>query len=168
MSAMVEGPSMQKLKDLESLLRYICPTINNCTTVPYFLSNEFYGNEPNSRSRYTFVSFLKKKCKKNQNEIKITSNTFAHISKDASSYLRNTCSPMFIAAVLTIARNWRHSRCFLSDEWIKKNVAHSHNGVLCDREYHQREPLKIDHERFFYPLVKLFYYPNFVYILLVI
>ena len=28
--------------------------------------------------------------------------------------------PMFIAALFTIARTWKHPRCPLTDEWIKK------------------------------------------------
>ena len=31
-----------------------------------------------------------------------------------------TCSPMFIAALFTIARAWKQPRCPLTDEWIKK------------------------------------------------
>ena len=27
---------------------------------------------------------------------------------------------MFIAALFTIARSWKHSKCPLTDEWIKK------------------------------------------------
>ena len=33
---------------------------------------------------------------------------------------RDTCSPMFIAALFTIARTWKQSRCPLADEWIRK------------------------------------------------
>ena len=33
---------------------------------------------------------------------------------------RDTCTPMFIAALCTIARLWKQSKCQLSDEWIKK------------------------------------------------
>ena len=32
----------------------------------------------------------------------------------------DTCSPMFIAALFTIARTWKPPRCPLIDEWIKK------------------------------------------------
>ena len=31
-----------------------------------------------------------------------------------------TCPSMFIATLFTIARTWNHSRCPLTDEWIKK------------------------------------------------
>ena len=33
---------------------------------------------------------------------------------------RDTCTPMFIAALFTIARTWKQSRCPLADKWIKK------------------------------------------------
>ena len=33
---------------------------------------------------------------------------------------RDTCIPMFIAALFTIARTWKQPRCLLTDEWIKK------------------------------------------------
>jgi len=33
---------------------------------------------------------------------------------------RGTCIPLFISALLTIARIWKQHRCPLTDEWIKK------------------------------------------------
>ena len=33
---------------------------------------------------------------------------------------RDTCTPVFIAALFTIARTWKQPRCPLTDEWIKK------------------------------------------------
>ena len=33
---------------------------------------------------------------------------------------RDTCIPMFIAALLIIARTWKQSRCPSADEWIRK------------------------------------------------
>ena len=33
---------------------------------------------------------------------------------------RNTCTSMFIAALFTIARIWKQSRCPSTDEWIRK------------------------------------------------
>ena len=33
---------------------------------------------------------------------------------------KDTCIPLFIAALFTIARTWKHPRCPLTDEWIKK------------------------------------------------
>ena len=33
---------------------------------------------------------------------------------------KDTCIPLFIAALFTIARTWKQPRCPLTDEWIKK------------------------------------------------
>ena len=33
---------------------------------------------------------------------------------------RDTCIPMLIEALFTIARTWKQPRCPLADEWIKK------------------------------------------------
>ena len=32
----------------------------------------------------------------------------------------DTCMPVFIAALFTIARTWKQPGCLLTDEWIKK------------------------------------------------
>jgi hypothetical protein len=37
-----------------------------------------------------------------------------------SGYSRVTCTPMFIAALFTIAKLWKQPRCPATDEWIKK------------------------------------------------
>ena len=41
---------------------------------------------------------------------------------------RDTCIPMFIAALFIIARTWKQPRCPSADD--KKAVVHIHNGVL--------------------------------------
>ena len=33
---------------------------------------------------------------------------------------KDTCTPMFIATLFTIARSWKHPKCPSKDEWIKK------------------------------------------------
>jgi hypothetical protein len=37
-----------------------------------------------------------------------------------SGYYKGTCTPMFIAALFTTSKLWKHSRCPTTDEWIKK------------------------------------------------
>jgi hypothetical protein len=37
-----------------------------------------------------------------------------------TGYSRGTCTPMFIAALFTIAKLWKQSKCPTIDEWIKK------------------------------------------------
>ena len=33
---------------------------------------------------------------------------------------KDTCTPMFIAALLTIARSWKQPKCPSTDEWVKR------------------------------------------------
>jgi hypothetical protein len=37
-----------------------------------------------------------------------------------TGYSRSTCTPMFIAALFTIAKLWKQSRYPITNEWIKK------------------------------------------------
>jgi hypothetical protein len=37
--------------------------------------------------------------------------------KDTTTYNKDTCSTMFIAALLIIARSWKEPRCPSTDEW---------------------------------------------------
>jgi hypothetical protein len=37
-----------------------------------------------------------------------------------TGYSRGTCTPMFIAALFTIAKIWKQPRCPTTDKWIKK------------------------------------------------
>jgi hypothetical protein len=50
-----------------------------------------------------------------------------------SGYSRGTCTPMFIAALFTIAKLWKQPRCPTTDEWIKK-MWYLHNGILLSHE----------------------------------
>ena len=43
---------------------------------------------------------------------------------------RDTCTPMFIATLFTIARTLKQPKCPLADEWIRKLWIHIHNGIL--------------------------------------
>ena len=46
-------------------------------------------------------------------------------------FQRDTCTPMFIAALSTIAKVWKEPKCPSRDEWIKKMwYIYTHNGVL--------------------------------------
>ena len=42
------------------------------------------------------------------------------IHTEESRFERDTCTPMFIAALFTIARTWKQPRCPSGDEWIRK------------------------------------------------
>jgi hypothetical protein len=37
-----------------------------------------------------------------------------------SGYNRDTCTPMFITALFTIAKLWKQLKCPTTDKWIKK------------------------------------------------
>jgi hypothetical protein len=37
-----------------------------------------------------------------------------------SGYNKGNCTPIFIAALFTIAKLWKQPRCPITDEWIKK------------------------------------------------
>ena len=39
---------------------------------------------------------------------------------DKTVIRKDTCIPMFIAALFTIAKTWKQPKCPLTDEWIKK------------------------------------------------
>jgi hypothetical protein len=43
-----------------------------------------------------------------------------HPKECESGYNKGTCTPMFIAALVTIAKLWKQPRCPTTHEWIKK------------------------------------------------
>ena len=45
--------------------------------------------------------------------------SFLGISLDKTVIQKDTCIPMFIAAVFTIAKTWKHPKYPLTGEWIK-------------------------------------------------
>jgi hypothetical protein len=47
-----------------------------------------------------------------------------------TGYSRDTCTPMFIATLFTIAKLWKQPRCPTTDEWIKKTC------YLCTMEFY--------------------------------
>ena len=46
--------------------------------------------------------------------------TLLGIHTEETRIERDTCTPMFIAALFIIARTWKQPRCSSSDEWIRK------------------------------------------------
>ena len=42
------------------------------------------------------------------------------ISPEKTIIKRDSCTPMFVAALFTIARTWKQLICPLADEWIQK------------------------------------------------
>ena len=45
---------------------------------------------------------------------------FSNIYPRQSVITKDTCTPIFISALFTIARTWKQPRCPLTEEWIKK------------------------------------------------
>jgi hypothetical protein len=43
-----------------------------------------------------------------------------YLKEGKSGYNEDTCTPMFISAMFTIAKIWKQPRCPTTDEWIKK------------------------------------------------
>ena len=44
---------------------------------------------------------------------------------------KDTCTPVYIAALFTIARTWKQPRCPSTDEWIKKLwCIYIYDGIL--------------------------------------
>ena len=60
------------------------------------------------------------------------------IYPDKTIILKYTCTPMFIAALYTIAKTWKQPKCPSTDKWIKMlcvcvythTHTHTHNGIL--------------------------------------
>jgi hypothetical protein len=51
-----------------------------------------------------------------------------------TGHSRGTCTPVFIAALFTIAKLGKQPSHPTTDEWIKKNVIFIHNGILLSHE----------------------------------
>ena len=45
---------------------------------------------------------------------------FPGIYPKETEITKDTCTPLFIAALFTVARTWKKPRCPSTDEWIKK------------------------------------------------
>ena len=55
------------------------------------------------------------------------------IYSDKTIIRKDTCTPMFIAALFTIAKTWKQPKCPSTDEW-KEDVVHVYNGILLSRK----------------------------------
>ena len=48
------------------------------------------------------------------------SHSWTYIQKKNEELKKNTCTPMFIATLFTIAKTWKQPKCPSIGEWIKK------------------------------------------------
>ena len=44
---------------------------------------------------------------------------------------KDTCTPVFIAALLTIARTWKQPKCASTEEWILLSHKKERNNAIC-------------------------------------
>ena len=49
---------------------------------------------------------------------------------DKALIQKDICTPMFTAALFTLAKTWKQSKCPSTDEWIKKIWLYLHSGIL--------------------------------------
>ena len=79
--------------------------------------------------RKTVWKFLKK----SKNRVSIWSNNSSpeHTSRKKTIPWNDSCTPMPIAAKLTIAKTWEQPNCPLTDDWIKKMymLIQTENGI---------------------------------------
>ena len=47
-------------------------------------------------------------------------HSWVYIQKNKKRIRKDTCTPMFIAALFTVAKIWKQPKCPSTDEWIKK------------------------------------------------
>ena len=59
-----------------------------------------------------------------------------------STIQRGLCTPMFIAALFTIAKKWKQPECPSTDDWIK-NVVYIRNGILLSHKKDKIVPFAI-------------------------
>ena len=76
------------------------------------------------------------------------------IYPDKTIIQKDTCTPMFIATIFTIAKTWKQPKCPVTDEWIKKMwyintmecysaIKKEQNNAICrnidaTRDYHTK------------------------------
>ena len=63
------------------------------------------------------------------------------IHQDKTLIQKDTCTPMFIAPLFTIAKTWKQPKCPLTDKWIKKSVVHIYNGILLSHKKEQNNAI---------------------------
>ena len=59
--------------------------------------------------------------------------------------LKETCIPLFIAALFTIARTWKQPRCPLTDEWMKKQwhiYTMEYYSILLQKEHFESDLMR--------------------------
>ena len=52
-----------------------------------------------------------------------------YLKKTKTLILKDTCTPVSMAALFTIAKTWKQPKCPSTGEWIK-NIWYTHNEIL--------------------------------------
>ena len=76
---------------------------------------------------------------KNRTTTGSSNSTLGYIFKKKSKTLigKDTCTPMFTAALFTLAKAWKQSKCPSTEKWIQKmwyTHIHTHNGISLSRK----------------------------------
>ena len=81
--------------------------------------------------------------KKTKNRLAIWSSkpTPGHISGN-TIILKDTCIPIFIAAIFTIAKTWKQPKCPSTDEWIKRCATYIHTHTHHNRVFLRHKKVK--------------------------
>ena len=58
----------------------------------------------------------------------LQSHSWAYIQKKKNLICRDSCTPIFIAALSTIAKTWKQPKCPLTDE--QEDEVHAYSGIL--------------------------------------
>ena len=61
-----------------------------------------------------------KGCRKEWESVLRNSNIYLDIYPEKTMTWKDTCTPVFIAALFTIAKTWKQPKCPSTEEWIKK------------------------------------------------
>ena len=70
----------------------------------------------------------------NRSTIRVTNSSSQYISRGRKIVCQsNICTPMFIAALFTIAKIWKELKCPV-DEWIKKDVVYRQWNIIRAQE----------------------------------
>ena len=72
---------------------------------------------------------------------------FLGIYPDKTIIQKDTCTPMFIAALFTIVKTWKQPKCPSTNEWIKKmwcihTHIHTHTHTHTHTQWNTTQPLR--------------------------
>ena len=67
---------------------------------------------------------------------------FLGIYLDKSFLKKDICTRIFVAALFTIAKTWKQSKCPSTDDWIRNGILipHTHNGIPLSHKKERNMP----------------------------